>query len=126
MVTCKNIQLFSCKFECNQKLNQNVEISKKYCNIFIACIYNPEFESLQKRSFFSPLKCPICPFGPSSPLLSGYYVAVIPAVKQLWCEANHSPLSSTQIKNDWSNSSTPPIYHHVVHRDNFTLYMLYI
>jgi hypothetical protein len=90
MVTCKNIQFFPCKFECQQlKTIPKCGISTKYFNIFISCIHIPEFESLQKQSFFSFPKCPICPFGPSSLLVSGCYRALILAVRQLGCEANH-------------------------------------
>jgi hypothetical protein len=30
-----------------------------------------------------------------------------PGVKQPWCEADHSPLSSAEVKNAWSYTSTP-------------------
>jgi hypothetical protein len=45
-------------------------------------------------------------------------------VKQLGCEADHSPLSSAEVKNVWSYTSTPQYVFMawclVKHRDNFT------
>lgn len=43
-------------------------------------------------------------------------------VKWLGCEANHSPLSSTKVKNDWIYISTPPVCLHDMCRNNFTHY----
>jgi hypothetical protein len=46
-------------------------------------------------------------------------------VKRPGREANHSPPSSSEVKNEWSYTSTPPVRLHGVvlikkHRDNFT------
>jgi len=39
-------------------------------------------------------------------------------VKQPGCEANHSPPSSAEVKNDWSYASNPPTCLYFVYRDN--------
>jgi hypothetical protein len=41
----------------------------------------------------------------SYPMVTG---ALFSGVKQLGCEANHSPPSSANVKNLWSYTSTPP------------------
>jgi len=45
-------------------------------------------------------------------------------VKQLWCESDHSPPSSTEVKNAWSYTSTSPnvfvAWCLIKHTDNFT------
>ena len=41
-------------------------------------------------------------------------------VKLLQHEADYSPPPSAEIKNEWSYTSTPPIRHHNMGRDNFT------
>jgi hypothetical protein len=50
--------------------------------------------------------------------------ALFPRIKQLWCETDHSPPSSVEIKDAWSCTSTPPytfmVWYLVKHRDNFT------
>jgi hypothetical protein len=42
-------------------------------------------------------------------------------IKWLWYEADHSPPSSAEVKNEWSFTSIPP-YVHGMHRDNFIFY----
>jgi hypothetical protein len=41
-------------------------------------------------------------------------VALTAGVKRSGCEADHSPLSSVEVKNAWSYTSTSPIRLHVV------------
>ena len=41
-------------------------------------------------------------------------------VKQLRHEADHSPPPTTEVKNGWSYTSTPPVCLDGVDRDNFT------
>lgn len=104
VVTCKKHCFSPVNLNANDKeLHWNARIYTKYFNIFIACIYNLGFKSLQTESFFSSPKCPVCPFGPSSFLFNG-----TPAVRQQGRDTNHSPLSSTQ--NDWSYPSLLPLY----------------
>ena len=45
---------------------------------------------------------------------------VFPGVKQAGHEVNDLPPSSSKIENEWSYTSTPPIYLHGVDRENFT------
>jgi hypothetical protein len=49
---------------------------------------------------------------------------ILPGSKVARHEADHSPPSSTEIKNDWSYDSTPPIYLHGMHRGNFAFYFI--
>jgi len=78
-----------------------------------------------KRCFCSP-RCHDQLYCPTSLLLNGYRVS-FPRVKQPRSEANHSPLSSDQVKNKWSYTSTPLICLLGVDRKNFTLTLyLYI
>jgi hypothetical protein len=44
-------------------------------------------------------------------------------VKWPVCEADHSPPSSAEVKNEWRYTSTSPI--HLNHRDNFNFYLLH-
>jgi hypothetical protein len=73
--------------------------------------------------FFSSPQLPDWLWGTPSLLTNGYL-----GVKQLVCEADHSPLSSTEVKNAWSCTSTPTICLHGMvlslkkkHRDSLPL-----
>ena len=48
---------------------------------------------------------------------SGYRLP-FSVVKLPGSDVDHTPLSSTEVKNSWSHTSTPAIYLHGVHRDN--------
>jgi hypothetical protein len=39
-------------------------------------------------------------------------------------EADHSPPSSAEVRNEWSYTSNPPIYLHGMVRINLTIYIL--
>jgi hypothetical protein len=47
---------------------------------------------------------------------------ILPGLKQLGCEADHSPPSTAQVKDKWSYTSTLDICHHVVDFVNFTFF----
>jgi hypothetical protein len=55
---------------------------------------------------------------------------ITPGVKRLGREADHSPQSSTEVKNEWSYTSTPQYVFMawclVKQRDNFALYIICI
>jgi hypothetical protein len=57
----------------------------------------------------------------SPSLLFSEYEGSFPVVKQLHCEAKHSPPSSTEVKNDWRYTSTPHICLHAMERENLTV-----
>jgi hypothetical protein len=66
-------------------------------------------------------------WGPPSLLSNGYGGGPLsPGVRER--EANHSPLSSVQVKNPWSYTSIPPnvfmAWYLVTHRNNFTFDLL--
>jgi hypothetical protein len=41
----------------------------------------------------------------------------VPEVQRPGCEADHSPASSTEVKNEWRCTSTPPICLHGTYRE---------
>jgi len=45
-------------------------------------------------------------------------------IKWLGHEADYSPLSGAEVKNDWNCTSFPFICLHIMYRDNFTHYCL--
>jgi hypothetical protein len=52
--------------------------------------------------------------GPTQPPIQWGTRGSFPGVKRPGCEADHSPLSSVEVKNAWSYTSTPPIRIHGV------------
>jgi hypothetical protein len=52
--------------------------------------------------------------GPTQPPIQWVPEALSMRVKQLGCEADHSPPSSAEVKNAWSYTSTSPICLHDV------------
>jgi hypothetical protein len=70
------------------------------------------------QEIFSFLKYPDCLSGPPS-LPASYSIgarALSLEVKQPALKANHSPQPGTQIMNEWSYASTPPMFLHVMYR----------
>ena len=49
---------------------------------------------------------------------------VLPGLKLIERDADHSPQSSAQVKNEWSCTPTPPICPHGMDRDKFNFYLL--
>jgi hypothetical protein len=47
--------------------------------------------------------------GPPSPLINGYQ-GLFPQGKWLWCQVGHSPPISSEVKNECSYTSTPPVF----------------
>jgi len=41
-------------------------------------------------------------------------------VSNSWCEVNHSPPSSAEVKNEWSYTFAPPVCLYGLNRDKFT------
>lgn len=58
---------------------------------------------------------------PPSLLHIGYQGTVSLGINRPRREANHSPLPSVEVKNEWLYTSNLPISRHGVYRDNFTL-----
>ena len=57
----------------------------------------------------------------ASPVLCSVGTRVISVrLRQPGREGDHSPLSSAEVRNGWNYTFTPPIYLHVIQRDNFT------
>jgi len=48
------------------------------------------------------------------------YRGLFTGAKRTWHEADHSPVSSGEVKNKWACASAPPTYLHGVDRANFT------
>jgi hypothetical protein len=77
----------------------------------------------QEISLFSTSpRIALCP----SSLPFNAYQGLFPGVRQLWCQVNHSPPSSTKVNNECSNTTTALIYHHGIGRGknllSFTCY----
>jgi len=45
---------------------------------------------------------------------------LVSGVKLPGCEVNHSPSAIAEVKNEWSYTSTPPIWLHGVDMENFS------
>ena len=73
-----------------------------------------------ETSLFSSPKRPDRLWGPPSFVFNEYRRS-FQEVNRPGREANHSPPSNTEVKNEWSCISTPPVYLNGVGRDNFTL-----
>jgi hypothetical protein len=56
---------------------------------------------------------------PLSSLLNGYRKS-FPGRKRPVRELNHPSSSSVEVKNEWSYTSSPPVYLNIIDRDNFT------
>jgi hypothetical protein len=62
-------------------------------------------------------------WGPHNLIRNGYR-GFSPGVKRPGCEVNHSPPPSTEKRNKWSYTSTPPTFLHAEDKDNFTFDLL--
>jgi hypothetical protein len=76
------------------------------------------FDYLQEHVFLSSSKCPNWLWGPPSLLFNGCE-AFFPHGNWWKCEVDHSLPSSAEVRNEWSYTSTPPIFLHI-ERDEFT------
>jgi hypothetical protein len=66
-----------------------------------------------------------CLWHPHSLLHNGYH-GVSPKLQWPRCESDHSPPSSTKVKNEWCYTPSPPICLHSTDRDNFSLIVFHI
>jgi hypothetical protein len=55
------------------------------------------------------------------PALIRWALVLFVGAERPGCEADHQPLSSDEVNNEWSYTSIPPIYLHVEERENFTV-----
>jgi hypothetical protein len=76
------------------------------------------------RDFFSFPKHPDWPWDPPSLFCSGYQGS-FPGVIQPGHENDHSPASSTKVKNGWSHTSNAPLCLHGIDKEHFYL-LLYV
>jgi hypothetical protein len=76
------------------------------------------------RDLFSSPEHPHHLWGPHIIPFIGYWGSFM-GVKQSGCEVHHSSPPSTEVKNEWSYTSAPPMSHHVVvDRENYTFFTL--
>jgi hypothetical protein len=77
--------------------------------------------------FISFSTCPDPFLDPTSVLFKGYTKGTFPGIQQKEREAHHSPLSSVEVKNEWSYTVSPPIRLHGLHGDSpFCIKYVYI
>ena len=95
-----------------------------YIQAILNCMRPRKLGSILSRSkkFFSYLKVTDRLWGPPSLLFKGYFLG---GVKRPGREADHSPLSSAEFKNEWSYTSTAPYAFVVCKKDNFFFSLLY-
>lgn len=72
------------------------------------------------KGFFSSTKCRDQLWGQLSPLFNGYW-GCFPGVKWPGHEVDHWPPPSAKVKKEQSYTSAPPLYHHGMDWENFTL-----
>jgi len=72
------------------------------------------------REFFLLQNCPDRLWSPCSLLFNGYQGSFVGRVKQPGREINHLPPSTVEVKNEWSYTSSSPIYHCGMDREDFT------
>ena len=77
------------------------------------------FESLLGQEILTSLERAVRLCFQLSLMFSGYRRS-LPRVKRPRPEINHAPASSAEVKNEWSYTSTPPIFLRIVGRENFT------
>jgi hypothetical protein len=81
-----------------------------------------QFESWKGLKILLFLKMFTPAVDPLTHLVSGYWGSFL-RIKWPGYNADHSPPSRAQVKNEWSHTCDPPICFQGVDRDNFTLYM---
>jgi hypothetical protein len=64
--------------------------------------------------------------GPTQPSVQGVSWVLSPGVKQVMCEADSSLPSIAEVKNEWSYTSTSPVWLPGIDKDNCTFFPLYI
>ena len=80
-----------------------------------------EIHSGGKKFFLS--KTTRLALGPIHPLTQCVISALCTGIKQPRHNAGHSPPSNTKVKNELRYTSTPPICHHGMDRDNCKFYL---
>jgi len=81
------------------------------------------FEFRQGQRFFSSPKRPNRLWDPPNLLISGYRRS-LPEIKRLRCAYDIWNPSSADVKNEWSYTSSPPIFLLGVDRDSFTIFIV--
>jgi hypothetical protein len=74
---------------------------------------------LSGKTFLPSPKRPHRPWGPHTLLLNACWGSLL-RVKRMGRDADHSPPSRSEVKNEWSYTSAPPAWLHGVDKDNFT------
>jgi hypothetical protein len=73
------------------------------------------------KMFLSSPGSPVRLWTPESPVSNEYGCCFL-ELKRPWHDVEHSPLSSTEAKNEWIYTFTSPVRLHGVDKENFTFY----
>jgi hypothetical protein len=82
------------------------------------------FLAAERDFLFSKSSSPA--LGSTQSLIQHVLGTLSPGVKQLEYEADHSPASNAEVKNEWSYTSAPSVCIHNTDRNNFTFTILLI
>jgi hypothetical protein len=91
---------------------KGINVKRKVCKLEIW-----GSNSGRGKRFFSSLKCPHQLWEPDYLIFKGYLCSSL-RVKQLRCEVNHSPPSSSRVKKAGCYASAPPIRLYGMDRNN--------
>jgi hypothetical protein len=94
--------------QCHYVLKENVrpEIAQWYSSGLTGWMIG-RFETQQGLGIFLFTTASRLALGPSLPPIQWVPGAVYLGVKRSGCEADHSPQSSAEVKNEWNYTSTP-------------------
>jgi hypothetical protein len=107
-----------------------IKLFLKKFEIFLYSVYrlgyeldDPEFESRERQEEFLLSKSLTGVWGAPSLQLSGY-CSLFPGVKRPGCCVDHSSSNRTEIMNEWSYASAPPMHLNGLEMNIFLLSMI--
>lgn len=87
----------------------NLTLSYSRCTVYLLLyvLDYPGFQSSQVKNIFLPSKVETKSVAHPASYFRGICVVLGEGVKWLKCDFDHSPASSTEVKNEWINNSSP-------------------